>query len=84
VRAATTPSIDVAAAGTTAVGTWYLLAPCTVVRDDGSRGQEAVIVTADHRDTFRTVDGRWYFTEITARIHQISNLDQGWFRQPFR
>ncbi|HZZ47668.1 MAG TPA: nuclear transport factor 2 family protein [Pseudonocardia sp.] len=83
-HAATTPSIGVSSDGTTAVGTWYLLAPCTVARDDGSGQKDAVVVTGNYQDKFRKVDGRWYFTEITARIHQISNLDEGWVRQPFR
>lgn len=81
---AATPSIEISDDGTTATGTWYLLCPCTLVRDDDEAEKDAVLITGSYQDRFRKVDGRWYFTAITARIHQISNWDQGWVRQPFR
>ena len=79
---AATPSIVVSPDGRTATGTWYLMCPCTLARGDS--GRDAVLITGNYQDAFRKVDGRWLFTEITARIHQISDWDKGWVEQPFR
>lgn len=81
---AATPSILISEDGTTATGTWYLVCPCTLARNDDPGQKDAVLITGSYSDAFRKVDGRWYFTEITARIHQISDWDKGWVRQPFR
>lgn len=81
---AATPSIEISDDGTTAAGTWYLLCPATVVQDDNPGQKQAVLITGNYQDRFRKVDGHWYFTAITAHLHQISDWDKGWVRQPFR
>jgi hypothetical protein len=55
-----------------------------VVCDDGPGEKDAVIVAGNYQDAFRNVDRRWYFTEVTARIYQIFNLEEGWGYLPFR
>jgi hypothetical protein len=41
-------------------------------------------MTANYSDTFVKVDGQWKYKHLRAKLHQISNLDQGWVRQQFR
>lgn len=78
------PVIDVAPDGKSARGQWYLFEPATFAGlDDPARG-DAVIITAKYDDEFVKRDGRWWFKKVGATFEQISNLDEGWVRQPFR
>jgi uncharacterized protein (TIGR02246 family) len=76
------PAIDVAADGSSAVGSWYLFTPCTMTGDGGR--SDAVIMTGKYRDDFVKRDGQWFFSHLRCHLFQISNLDQGWVTQPFR
>lgn len=78
------PIIDVAADGRSARGTWLLIEPATMVGVGRRSSQDAVIVTANYEDTFVKRDGEWKFKYVKASFQQVSNLDQGWVRQPFR
>lgn len=78
------PRIEVAEDGKSAVGRFYLLCLCTIVRSDDPSKQDAVILTGNYVDQFVKVDGRWYFKELTATIHQASNWTEGWVNQPWR
>jgi hypothetical protein len=77
------PVIDVAEDGQTATGKWVLLEPATMTAAEGEV-QDAVIITATYEDEFVKVDGEWRFKRVSAHFHQVSNLDRGWVRQPFR
>jgi SnoaL-like domain len=80
----TNPIIDVAEDGESAQGTWLLLELATMAAVDGSDAPDAVLITANYDDEFVRVDGEWRFKSVKAHFHQVSNLDQGWVRQPFR
>lgn len=47
------------------------------------RALEARVKRA-YRGTAIQTDGAWKFSEVSARFKHMSNLDQGWVRQPFR
>lgn len=76
------PVIDVTPGGETATGTWVLLEPATMTADGDER--DAVIITAKYEDEFVKVGDEWRFKRVKAHFFQVSNLDQGWVRQPFR
>ena len=78
------PVIDVAPDGQTARGKWYLFEPATFAGLDDPNAKDAVIITARYDDEFVKQDGRWWFKKVGAHFDQISNLDQGWVKQPFR
>jgi len=78
------PVIDVAPDGLSATGTWYLYEPCTLAGAEPGGPPDAAIITAKYADEFVKRDGRWWFKKVGATFEQISNLDQGWVRQPFR
>ncbi|MGW6458374.1 nuclear transport factor 2 family protein [Streptomyces sp. NPDC055078] len=76
------PVIDIADDGLTAHGRWDLLEFATMT--DGDSGPEAVIMTGWYEDDFRKIGGDWHFTGIRIDMQQMSALDRGWARQPFR
>jgi hypothetical protein len=76
------PVIDLADDGQTATGTWILLEPATMTADGD--GRDAVVITAKYEDEFVKVGDEWRFKRVKAHFFQVSNLDQGWVRQPFR
>lgn len=78
------PVIDVAPDGLSARGTWILFEPCTLAGEGAGSPPDAAIITARYTDEFVKRDGRWWFKKVGAHFDQISNLDQGWVRQPFR
>lgn len=78
------PSIDIAADRLSATGSWYLLELGTLTGTDEPDALDAVIMTANYTDTFVKRDGRWWIKDLSVRFHQVSNLDAGWVRQPFR
>ncbi|KQT31224.1 hypothetical protein ASG29_14710 [Sphingomonas sp. Leaf412] len=73
----TQPRVDIADDGQSATGRFYLLCLCTI---DG----DAVVLTLNYTDRFEKRDGRWMFTELRGRTHQVSNWDQAWVKQRFR
>src|SRR5262245_32844759 len=50
------PDIEVAADGQSAVGTWYMLGLVTMTAGDDPSGRDAVVMTANYRDTYVKVD----------------------------
>lgn len=78
------PRIEVAEDGKSAVGRFYVLVLCSIVQTEDPSKKDAVILTGNSIDTFVKVDGRWYFKELTATIHQSSNWTEGWVNQPWR
>lgn len=79
------PVIEVAADGRSARGRWLLIEFATMTGLDEPDARDAVLITANYDDEFvRNDDGEWRFKSVKAHFHQVSNLDQGWVRQPFR
>ena len=77
------PRIEVAEDGQTAKGSFYLFMLSTMTSPDGGE-PDAVVMTAKYADDFVKEDGVWRFKRIEVNFEQISNLDQGWVKQPFR
>jgi hypothetical protein len=77
------PVIDVADDGRTAKGSFYLLELATMSSPDGGQ-PDAVIMTGKYDDDFVKEDGRWRFKRIEVNFEQVSNLEEGWVKQPFR
>ena len=81
----TNPIIEIADDGETARGMWLLMELASMATVDGSDGpDDAVLISCNYEDEFVRVDGEWRFKSVKAKFHQVSNLDQGWVRQPFR
>lgn len=81
------PTVRVAPDGQTATGTWMLLELATMPALDNNADaprHDAVIMTGYYRDEFVKVDGQWRFRSIHIDFDHVSNLDQGWARQPNR
>ncbi|MGH3501434.1 MAG: nuclear transport factor 2 family protein [Nocardioidaceae bacterium] len=78
------PVVEVAEDGSSAHGRWYLLELGTLVGLDDPSTRDPVIMTANYEDDFVKTDGAWKFTRVNARFHQVSNLADGWVKQPFR
>jgi hypothetical protein len=74
------PVIDVAEDGRTAIGSWYLLEPCTIATKDGPR---AMLITGRYADRYRLEVEGWKFSEVVLDCQTLSPLDEGWVRQPF-
>jgi hypothetical protein len=74
------PVIEVADDLRTAVGSWYLWQPCTVVGPDGPR---AVFLTGRYADRYRLEDGAWRFSEVLLDCQTIAPVEEGWVRRPF-
>jgi hypothetical protein len=77
------PTVQVAADGQTATGSFYLLELATMTSLGGG-DPDAVIMTGKYADEFVKVDGQWRFKRIVVNFEQASNLDQGWVKQQFR
>ncbi len=78
------PEVQIDPSGETATGKFRLLCLCTIEQTADPNAHDAVILTLDYRDKFVKVDGKWFFTELIGRTHQVSNWDQGWVKQQFR
>lgn len=59
----------------TAVGKWRLLMPFTY---HPSGKPEAYWLATSYTDSFRRVDGVWYFTELTVRTEMFAPHLGGW------
>lgn len=77
------PVIELGDDGNSAVGYFYLLELATMASPEGG-DPDAVVMTGKYRDDFVKEDGTWRFKRIEVNFEQVSNLDQGWVRQPFR
>lgn len=78
------PRIEVADDGLSATGTWFLLDLLTMTGLEEGAPPDAVLVTANYTDRYVKIDGEWKFKHVVADIKMITNLDQGWVRQPRR
>ncbi len=78
------PVVEVAPAGQSAVGTWYLLVLCSMLSNEKPHEEEPVIMSGTYQDDFVKVDGEWRFKHLRAFVAQVSNLDQGWVKQRYR
>ncbi|MGH2662948.1 MAG: nuclear transport factor 2 family protein [Actinomycetota bacterium] len=78
------PIIEVEEGGAAATGTWYLLDLATFAGPEDPSRRDPVIATARYDDAFAKQHGEWRFTRIRAEFFQVSNLAEGWVRQPFR
>ena len=76
--------IRIADDGQTATGTWYLVDPCTMVAAGGPPEGEAVFITGRYDNSFVKLDGQWYFSGLTAQMHQISSWEKGWVAERYR
>jgi hypothetical protein len=74
------PLIEIADDGQTATGSWYLLEPCTIATDEGSR---AMVITGRYADRYQLEPDGWKFSEVVLDCQTISPLDEGWARKPF-
>jgi hypothetical protein len=72
--------IEIADDGETATGNWYLLEPCTIATDEGSR---AMVITGRYADRYRLEPDGWKFSEVVLDCQTISPLDEGWVDRPF-
>jgi hypothetical protein len=77
------PRVEVAADGQTAKGSFYLLELATMTAI-GDGDPDAVVMTGKYANDFVKVGGEWRFKRIQLDFEQLSNLDQGWVKQPFR
>jgi hypothetical protein len=80
----TNPNVEIEPDGRSASGSWYLMTLCTMTRTDDPSLSDAVVMSGVYTDEFVKVEGEWRFKHLRCHIHQISNLDRGWVRQPFR
>jgi hypothetical protein len=80
----TNPIIDVAADAQTATGRWLILELATMVGVDDPAARDAVVLSGTYDDTYVKEDGMWKFKHVKVNVAQLSNLDEGWVRQPFR
>jgi hypothetical protein len=78
------PVIELAPGGEEASGSWYLLELATMAGTEPDAPADAVVMTGNYVDRYVRVDGAWRFANIQIDFHQVSNLDRGWVRQPFR
>ena len=74
------PAIEVADDLETAIGSWYLWQPCTVV---GEQGPQAVWLTGLYADRYRREEDGWRFSEVVLDCQTVSPFEDGWVRRPF-
>ena len=78
------PRVELASDRTSAVGHFYLLCLCTIARSGEAAEKDAVILTLNYTDKFVKRGDHWLFTELRGTMHQASNWDMGWVKQPWR
>jgi SnoaL-like domain len=75
-------NVDVAADGSTAEGTFYLLMLATFIGgESGSR--VPIILSARYDSCFVKGDGTWRCREMRVHFHQVSPLTKGWVVERF-
>jgi hypothetical protein len=80
---ATSPRIEVAPDGLSAVARFYLLNLSTVRRRDSDE-LDAVVVLGTYDDRCVKIEGRWLFEELRVDVRSSSDWTEGWARQPWR
>ena len=75
--------IDVADDGESGTANWLIWEVATMASDDPDL-DDAVVLMGAYRGNAIQTDGTWKFSEVSASFKHMSNLDQGWVRQPFR
>jgi uncharacterized protein (TIGR02246 family) len=69
----TNPIIEVN--GDTATGSWHLLEPCNVARDDNPVG---AVLSSRYQDEYRKVDGRWLISRLVVTHRRIQFEGNAW------
>jgi uncharacterized protein (TIGR02246 family) len=67
--------IDVAEDGENATGTWYIWMPATIKGD-------ATWTAAQYTDTYKKVDGRWFFQTVRIDYGFFTTYEKGWVKEP--
>ena len=75
--------IDVPDDGESGTANWLIWEVATMASDDPDL-DDAVVLMGAYRGNAIQTDGTWNFSEVSASFKHMSNLDQGWVRQPFR
>ncbi|MCC7105585.1 MAG: nuclear transport factor 2 family protein [Chloroflexi bacterium] len=78
------PLISVAADGQSASATWLLYGPATMLRTDDPSVQEPVVMTGKYDDRLVKHNGQWRFAYSKNTLYFVSNVEEGWVKQPFR
>ena len=78
------PVVIISDDGASATATWNSMVLVTMVRTDDPDEKDAVIITGGYEDELVKVDGEWKFKVMSSIVHYVSNLDEGWVRQPLR
>ena len=73
VHALSNGEIDVA--GDTAHARWRMIAPATLVMEEG---RVAHWMFCDYTDEYRKVDGRWLFSRVKADVTRNATYAEGW------
>jgi len=74
------PSITVNDTLSTAVGTWYLWQPCTLLVD----GQRVPTwISGSYADQYRRVDGTWLFSRVQLVCETVTDTRGNWVEKPF-
>ena len=76
--------IRIADDGLTAVGTWYLVDPCTMLAPESPEEGQAVFIAGRYDNTFAKIEGKWFFQSLTAKLHHVSSWQKGWVIEPWR
>ena len=78
------PVVTISDDGASATATWNSIILVTMVRTDAPDEQDAVIISGGYEDELVKVDGTWKFKLMSSIVHYVSNLDEGWVKQPLR
>lgn len=63
--------------GDDAHGQWYVFCPA-VATDAAPTGAGAIVILGRYEERYRRIDGRWYWTELHARLDVLSPADALW------
>ena len=78
------PVVKISDDGASATATWNSIVLATMVRTDDPNHKDAVFISGGYEDELVKVDGEWKFKLMNSIVHYVSNLDEGWVRQPLR
>ena len=78
------PVVTISDDGASATATWNLIVVATMARSDDPGESDAVFISGGYEDELVKVDGAWKFKVMNSIVHYVSNLDEGWVKQPLR
>lgn len=76
------PHIVIADSGDAARAQWQLFMTAELANDDGPA--DAVVMMGNYDEQLVKVDGEWRLKQVVMTVNRLSNLDEGWVRQPMR